>query len=102
MAALGGIKVTKSNAKVLLTLVNSTDDLSTAQLYLQRVGANIDFAVYGPVKTTINTITFAFDSVLLDQPFGRYSARLTLDGVDKLTFYLQYTDIEDIEATNTS
>lgn len=99
MAALGGIRITKAATKITITLTNNTGDLSTALLYIQRVGVNVDFAVYGPSKITSTAIVFNFDSVLLDQPFGRYAARLNIAGVDKTTIYLQYDDIEDIEVT---
>lgn len=92
------IFIDKNNLSVTIRLVNNTDDLSSALLYIRRVGDAFDSVVYNPSTVGSDFLVFTFDSLLLALAFGRLLGRLEIAGIVRTTIEMQYTNIITITA----
>lgn len=92
------IKIDKNNYKLTFRFNNNTDNLLTAELFIKRVGDPYESIVYGPSNVLGEYIVFTFDSLLLSREFGRFQARLEIEGKTRTSLQLQYSNITTISA----
>jgi hypothetical protein len=100
MIPFGGIKISRSSPKISISIDNNRDDLTSAVLYISRVGAIVNEVAVTPVQVTDTKLIFVFGESLFAQSFGRYRARLRIGNVDRTIFCLQYVDDTILSVTN--
>jgi hypothetical protein len=89
---LGGIKVTRSKPTITVRIVNNAEAIESAELILRRVGGYTDILAYTPSSISDDYVEFTFDELLFVERTGRYTARFMVNGVERTSFQIHYTD----------
>lgn len=97
VTVMGAIKVSRTEPKISVRIINNRYSTVGAFLRLTRMGEPVAFAEYPPTRTTGSYMEFMFDDLLFDQKFGRYYAELVMEGQPRQTLYIQYIDDVSIE-----
>lgn len=96
---LGGIKISRDSPTIRVKIANNLDDISTAKLYLKRVGEYYEFAEYPPTLEGDDYLEFTFDELLFSKLPGKYLARVAITERDITEFYIVYVDNVTITVT---
>jgi hypothetical protein len=97
----GAVKISRTDPKISVKIVNNIYDTDGAFLRVMRVGEPVPFAEYPPTRITgTGYFEFMFDDLLFDEAPGRYYAELIMEGLPRQDFYLQY--IDNVEVTVSS
>lgn len=85
---LGGIKISRSAPKLSIRIVNNLDELDSAELFLQRVGVDVDFVAYTPSRISEDYVEFTFDELLFVERAGKYKATFKVNDIARTVFYI--------------
>ena len=97
---IGGVAISRTKPQITVRITNNPDDISSGVLRLQRVGEKSEFAEYSPTRIGTDFLEFTFDELLFSKAFGRYRARLLVDKVERMIFYLQYKNDVIMQVVN--
>lgn len=71
----------------------------TTELYVRRVGENMEFAAYPALEVNGGEILFQFDDLLFIQPVGVFEGRLLVGGIEQAKVRFWYTNATRVLST---
>lgn len=63
------------------------------EMYVRRVGDNLEFAAYTPLEVDGGEILFELDDLLFSRATGVYEGRILVGGVQRVVIRFWYTDL---------